>query len=137
MLDSMSLLIFSEDPKSLADFYTKVLDRDPDWDDGDWYGFQLEGSSLGIGPHSEVKGKNPNPQRIMFNLRTEDVARDFERIKALGAKVIAEPYQPGGNMWIATFADPDGNYFQLESPWNIEDVVEEVVEDVKPKRTVH
>jgi predicted lactoylglutathione lyase len=22
-----------------------------------------------------------------------------------------------GEMWIATFADPDGNYFQLMSPW--------------------
>ena len=31
----------------------------------------------------------------------------------------AEPYQPGGDasgMWLATFEDADGNYFQLASP---------------------
>jgi len=33
---------------------------------------------------------------------------------------VQEPYDPGdeadGDMSIATFADPDGNYFQLVSP---------------------
>jgi predicted enzyme related to lactoylglutathione lyase len=34
---------------------------------------------------------------------------------------VQEPYRPDGmddatQMWIATFADPDGNYFQLMSP---------------------
>ena len=41
---------------------------------------------------------------------------EFERIKAAGAEVVKEPYEIEG-MWIATFADPDGNYFQLMSPW--------------------
>ena len=43
---------------------------------------------------------------------------DFERFKAAGATVIREPYKmdeaPGA--WIATFSDPDNNYFQLVSP---------------------
>ncbi len=43
---------------------------------------------------------------------------DFERFKAAGATVVQEPYNPGdeGQMQIATFADPDDNYFQLVSP---------------------
>lgn len=43
---------------------------------------------------------------------------EAERIKGLGVTVQHEPYQPGGNanMWLATFEDPDGNYFQLASP---------------------
>ena len=41
---------------------------------------------------------------------------EFERIKAAGATVIKEPYEMG-DAWIATLADPDGNYFQLMSPW--------------------
>ena len=36
-------------------------------------------------------------------------------IKALGAKVIRAPYQMGEG-WIATLADPDGNFFQLMTP---------------------
>ena len=46
----------------------------------------------------------------------EEVQKEFDRIKSLGAIVIKEPYDMGG-MWIATLADPDGNYFQLMSPW--------------------
>ena len=69
-----------------------------------------------IGPHSEVKGKAKEPQRILINFETRQVKREFIRISALGAKVIAEPYQMD-SMWVATFADPDGNYFQLMSPW--------------------
>lgn len=43
---------------------------------------------------------------------------DFARLKAAGATVVREPYNPGGETkyWIATFSDPDGNYFQLVSP---------------------
>ena len=41
---------------------------------------------------------------------------EYARMVKAGAKVIKEPYEMGG-MWIATLADPDGNYFQLMSPW--------------------
>ncbi len=43
---------------------------------------------------------------------------DFARLKAAGAVVVQEPYQPGEapDAWIATFSDPDGNYFQILSP---------------------
>jgi predicted enzyme related to lactoylglutathione lyase len=51
----------------------------------------------------------------MFNFETPQVKEEFERIKALGAVVIKEPYAMGGS-WIATLADLDGNYFQLLSP---------------------
>jgi predicted enzyme related to lactoylglutathione lyase len=49
------------------------------------------------------------------------VKGDFERLKAAGAEVVREPYSPEGmpegtEAWIATLADPDGNYFQLMSP---------------------
>ena len=44
---------------------------------------------------------------------------EFERIKGLGVTVQQEPYQPGGgaeDLWLATFEDSDGNYFQIASP---------------------
>ena len=57
----------------------------------------------------------------MLNFETADVKGEFERIKGLGAEVVAEPYEPGGGgMLMCTFADPDGNYFQLSTPWNPE-----------------
>lgn len=115
-----SIMIGSEDPKKLADFYTGVLGGPhPGWTDEatGWFGFEVGPGSLSIGPHSDVRGRNGEPARIMLNLSTPDVRNEFERIKTLGAEVIAEPYDPGQGMLLCTFADPDGNYFQLATPW--------------------
>ena len=117
MLAFQSILISSENPKKLSAFYKKVFNIDPEWSEGDWTGFNVSGGYFAIGPHDKVKGKNKNPERMMFNLTTKDVAGEFERIKGYGTKVVASPYKMGdGDMWIATFEDPDGNYFQLMSP---------------------
>jgi predicted enzyme related to lactoylglutathione lyase len=121
-LNLNNIMLGSEDSKRLADFYSQVLGGpNPDWSDeaNGWFGFQVGDGSLAIGPHSEIQGKNPQPARIMLNFATSDVSGEFERIKGLGAEVVAEPYDPGGGggMRLCTFADPDGNYFQLTTPW--------------------
>ena len=117
MLNLNSLMLGSQEPKVLADFYQKVLEKSADWEDDGWWGWQVGDCHLTIGEHSEVKGKAKEPQRLIINLETKEVKKEFMRIKKLGAKVIKEPYQME-KMWIATFADPDGNYFQLMSPWS-------------------
>lgn len=121
MLNFNSILLFSANPKALVDFYKKVFDAEPGWSGGDFTGFKVGDGYITIGPHDKVKGKSTNPERIMFNFETEDVQEECERIQGLGAKVVAEPYHPSEaeEMWIATFADPDGNYFQLVSPMNM------------------
>ena len=118
-LNLNSILVFSEDPKKLAGFYQKVLDRKPDWDHHGYFGFIAGKTAITFGPHDKVKGISKNPERIMLNFETKDVKKEFARIKKLGAKVIAQPYQMDmeGSGWIATFADPDGNIFQLMTPW--------------------
>jgi predicted enzyme related to lactoylglutathione lyase len=54
----------------------------------------------------------------MFNFETDNIEGEFERMKGLGVKVIAEPYhmEADRDHLIATLADPGGNYFQLVSP---------------------
>lgn len=116
MLNFSSVMLGSTKPKELAEFYEKVFERKADWQDGNWSGWQVGNTHLTIGEHSEAKGKSKDPVRILLNFDTEDVKGEFERIKKIeGAEVIKEPYTPGeaSDMWIATFADPDGNYFQL------------------------
>lgn len=117
MLNLNSIMLGSEKPQELAAFYEKVLDRKPDMVDGDWYGFVAGSCFISIGSHDKVKGKSAQPERIMLNFETKEVKEEFARIKALGATVVSEPYQMGDTVWIATFADPDGNYFQLMTPW--------------------
>ncbi|HSW80690.1 MAG TPA: VOC family protein [Candidatus Saccharimonadales bacterium] len=114
-----AVMLGSENAKALGDFYAKLFGT-PEWNDGDWYGFDIGGSSLIIGPHSEVHGKNDAPGRIMFVLETEDVKADFDKLKTAGAVVVAEPYKPAMDDkegWLATLADLDGNFFQLATPW--------------------
>ena len=118
MINLNSLLLSSDDPKKLVDFYRRILAREPKWHEEEYSGFEVGACSLIIGPHSEVHGQSKNPERIILNFETNDVKGEFERVKGLGAKVIAEPYHMGDDQdfLIATLADPDGNYFQLVSP---------------------
>ena len=119
MLNFNSILVFSADPKKLADFYKKVFQKDPDWVEGGYYGFMVGKGFVTFGPHDKVKGRNKTPERMMLNFETKDVRGEFERIKEFGTTVIAEPYHPmeEPKMMIATIADPDNNFFQLVTPW--------------------
>ena len=114
-----SILIGSENPEGLAAYYTKLL-GEPTFSDESYSTWQLGSGTLNVGPHSEVHGKNASPGRIIFNIESEDVRGDFARFKDAGAVVIAEPYnfQEYPDAWIATFADPDDNYFQLMAPFD-------------------
>jgi predicted enzyme related to lactoylglutathione lyase len=113
-----SLLIGSEDPQRLADYYTKLF-GEPGWNEGGYTGWLIGSGAITVGPHTEVKGKNQQPGRVIWNIESTDVKGDVERLKAAGATVVQDLYQPDGapqEAWIATFSDPDGNYFQLMSP---------------------
>ena len=113
-----SILIGSDDPQRLVDYYTKLF-GEPTMQDGGYTGWLIGSGFVSVGAHSEVKGKNAHPGRLIWNIETPDVKGKFERFKAAGATVVAEPYGMGDSpdeAQIATFADPDGNYFQLMSP---------------------
>ena len=112
-----SILIGSEDPGRLSEYYTKLFGS-PGFEDGGYTGWKLGTGYLMVGPHDEVTGTSAHPGRVIWNLESADVPGDSERLKAAGARVVREPYHPddSSEMWIATFADPDDNYFQLASP---------------------
>jgi predicted enzyme related to lactoylglutathione lyase len=112
------ILIGSEDPQGLVAYYTRLF-GEPGWAGGDFRGWQLGTGYVTVGPHDQVRGPNPQPGRLIWNLETSDVQGDFQRLKAAGATVVQEPYQPDEDPegWIATFSDPDDNYFQLVSPF--------------------
>lgn len=118
-----SAILTSENPEKLVEFYNKVFKQDkPQWSGGRYFGWQVGTGHFIVGFHDKVKGANQNPERIMFNFEVEDVKGEFDRVKALGATVIKDPYHPSEDdsdpkTLIATLTDPDGNYFQLASPF--------------------
>jgi predicted enzyme related to lactoylglutathione lyase len=111
-------MIGTQQMQVMGEFYQKVFDKAPDMDDPQGKGWMVGAGFFSLGEHSEVHGSNNDPSRIILNFETAEVQAEFDRIKALGATVIKEPYDMGNNMWVATLADPDGNYFQVMSPWD-------------------
>jgi predicted enzyme related to lactoylglutathione lyase len=105
-----------------VEYYTKLF-GDPAGSEGGYTWWQVGTGGFTVSEHSEVKGKNAHPGRVIWNIETSDVAGDFERLKAAGATVVQAPYAPdvgdapeAPEMSVATFSDPDDNYFQLVSP---------------------
>jgi len=117
MLNLNSIMIGTKQLKVLAAFYEKVLGKPAEMvdDENGFFGWQVGSSYFSVLDHSEMSGKTKDPGRVMMNFETPQVKEEFERMKALGATVIRAPYEIGGG-WVATLADPDGNYFQLVTP---------------------
>jgi predicted enzyme related to lactoylglutathione lyase len=116
-----SILVGSSDPTRLVEYYTRLF-GEPGFSDGTYAGWMIGTGFITIGPHSEVTGQNPQPGRLIWNIETADVKGEFEKLKASGAMVVREPYAFEGapDSAIATLADPDGNYFQLMSPMEMD-----------------
>ena len=117
MLNLNSVMIGTKQTKVLASFYEKVLGKPAEMVDAEngFYGWQVGSAYLSVLEHSEMGGNTKDPGRVILNFETAQVKEEFQRIKSIGATVIREPYEMGGG-WIATLADPDGNYFQLVTP---------------------
>ena len=116
-----SILLFTGSAKKLAAFYRDTVGLKVTFEavmgdnDEECYIFALtkDGPSLTIMDHSDVKGKNKDPKRFMFNLEVDDIKREVARLKKAGVKLIQDTYHIQEYGYVATFADPDGNYFQL------------------------
>ena len=114
--------IWSEDINNLLPFYRDLLGLKVAYEPPGFVGFGeradsggYRGAYLGIGSHSEVKGKASDPYRHMVGLASDDVDADFERLTAAGVEFIEQPTDYGG-LRIATLKDPEGNIIQLLQP---------------------
>src|SRR5262249_28749438 len=105
--------IWSEDLNNLLPFYRDVL--------GLRVGVQTPGfvvlgdrnaPALALGTHSEVRGRNADPARHMVGLTTDDITKDWRRLKEAGVEFVEDPTDYG-NVWVATLKDPEGNFIQL------------------------
>lgn len=115
-----TVLIWTENFRSLADWYQHTFtlhvieELDHPQDTGVLFKFPSGDTTLWIGQHSDVRGKNPDAARHMFNIYVDSVTAAFEDLKQKQVMVVATPFKaPTFDKYFATFADPDGNYIQL------------------------
>ena len=129
------ILIGSEDPIKLKAYYTKLFGK-PTFEDQTYFGWQFGASGIAIGPHDQVKGKNKEPGRVIWNLEATDVKGEFAKLQRAGATVVKEPYELGekGEYLIATFSDPDNNFFQIMTPMEAPSSAEESREESAVRR---
>jgi hypothetical protein len=113
-----TVLIWSEDFRALADWYEKKLGleviEELDHPEDTGVLFKIGDTQLWIGQHSEVKGKNQDSPRHMFNLTVDSVHEVFEILNKKGVKFVAQPFKaPTMDRYFATFLDLDNNMVQL------------------------
>lgn len=115
-----SILIGSQDAKRLADFYRKkaglklTMEAEIGEKGESVYGFESKGrSGIYIVDHSKAKGRNKNPERVIFNLEVDNIEKEVKRLGRAKVKKIQDIYHVENYGLIATFQDIDGNYFQL------------------------
>ena len=125
MVTLNSILISSENAGKLIVFYKELFQVEPVWSspDGNFVGWKLGHCYFTVGPHDQIKGSNLNPARVMVGLESSDVEAEFQRaIDIKGASAVQAPYHPSPDeeMWVSTISDPDGNYIQIMSPFNMD-----------------
>jgi predicted enzyme related to lactoylglutathione lyase len=117
VLNLNSVMVGTKQTQVLTAFYEKVFGRPADMTDAEngFHGWQVGSAYFSVLDHSQMGGNAKDPGRVMFNFETAQVKEEFERLKNAGATVVREPSQMGEG-WLATLADPDGNFFQLVTP---------------------
>jgi hypothetical protein len=113
-----AILIWSEDYRKLADWYIEKLDlkvlEELTHPEDTGVGFQVGDVYLWIGQHSQVKGKNNDIHRHMFNFAVDSVSETYDQLHKKGVKFLAKPFKaPTMNKYFATFYDFDDNLVQL------------------------
>ena len=109
----VGVIIWTEDLDTLAAFYRDTLGLTPHSVRPDFVSFKWGGMRLGIGRHSDVKGRTKEPYRIMVNLGVDDIQEMYETLRTGGVRFIRPPQQEHWGGWVSTFSDPDGNTIQL------------------------
>src|SRR5689334_3989753 len=123
-LNFNSIMLGTDNMDEMVAFYTELLGK-PMMEDSGYVGWLAGSGFISVGKHSEVKGQAKEPARCIWFFETKDVDGEFNRIKGIeGVKVVAEPYSPQEGFMLATLSDPDGNYFQLATPWDSADMPE-------------
>lgn len=107
------VIIWTESMERLLPFYRDTLGLAPHSVHADFVAFSFGEVRLSIGLHSQVVGRNKEPQRIMINLGTKHIWEVYRSLTKKGVEFVRPPELEHWGGWVATFRDPDGNLLQL------------------------
>src|SRR4051812_50018756 len=83
LMNLNSILIGSEDPKRLADYYTRLF-GEPGWNMGGYIGWQLGSGGGTGGAPDQGKGRHAGPRRVIFYNQRGDGEGGLRRVQGGG-----------------------------------------------------
>ena len=86
------------------EWYRRVLERDPYFDEPFYVGFSVGGFELGLIPDGE-----PGVAGVQVYWGVPDASAELARLVALGAEVHEPVKEVGGGIKVASVRDPFGN----------------------------
>ncbi|MGD8428219.1 MAG: VOC family protein [Balneolaceae bacterium] len=99
------------DLEEAKNWYTKVLDKPPYFDQPFYVGFDVSGYELGLLPFESNIAQTGSNEVVYWGVK--DIQKSYKRLLELGATTFEEPENVGENIMVATVKDPWGNIFGL------------------------
>ena len=111
------VILISDDPEKLAEFYGKGLDIKFEREDhGDLqihYGVDIAEIHFAIHPPSNFQGlQTGTGSRVAIAFDVDSLSEHAEKLEKLGAQMLREPHDEGFGP-TSSFLDPEGNVVEL------------------------
>ena len=105
--------LLTNDVRRLADFYKRLLDVDNGSDDEVHQFILAEETALTV--YNDGMVRNNQNQNICLAFTVDDIEREYQKVLALGARIIEPPTQRPWGAVNMSFYDPDDNVIYFRS----------------------
>ena len=105
--------LLTNDVRRLADFYKRLLEIDNGSDD-EVHQFIIDGETA-LTVTNDGTVRNDQNQNMCLAFTVDDINRAYERVLALGARIIEPPTQRPWGATNMSFYDPDNNVIYFRS----------------------
>lgn len=110
------VILLSENPRSLAEFYGRVLgctlEREDHGDLAEHFGIDVGEVHFGIHPPSNFQRVSPGGASAAIAFNVSSVSEAMTVLAELGARQVQPPHDEGFGL-VTSYLDPDGNQFEL------------------------
>lgn len=109
-----TIVYYVGDLASAKEWYKKVFNIEPYFDEPYYVGYNVDGYELGLNPNDD--GYSNGNHSITY-WGTNDIQKAFARFKELEVEIHEAPKNVGGPIWVGSIFDPFGNVIGLiENP---------------------
>ncbi|MBH60152.1 MAG: hypothetical protein CL907_03185 [Dehalococcoidia bacterium] len=109
----IGVIIWTEKLENLLGFYKLIFNSKVSKKKDTSAYFIRDNFKFYIAEHSEVSGNSKDPNRIIFNLETDDIELEYNRLSNAGVTFLRSPEIEKWGGKVATFEDPEKNRVNL------------------------